>query len=388
MGFPAPDGKTRKIRLRKTGQMEGLVVDESGQPIAGAQVRATLFSDERSDDPDVLGCKALDWFAVRTGKDGRFVVSGVPTEFMAEFVVRAVGRATVATQRLHPLMPKTGQPPQFRPGQENIRIVLPPQCRIEGVAMDKSTGKPVAGVHLIALGGHLTPPAIAMTDKHGRFVLDALGPGRWTVALAQQCMIDRVEPGPWVAPPVVTNLAAGKSQPIQFELSRGELVEVALVHAATGRPIRGCLRGWRPETWRKTWAPQVSNDKGIVRMRLLPGHYTFLACDWPSPIVYENQEAPMRFRGRVNLTVEPGKSQRVLVPLVQESATQTSPDLEVLDDSDHSTPSSGAATQSGNVVIDVHEGLVRMKYGEATLQAARVVIIPATQPATRPSGYR
>src|ERR1035437_4351959 len=189
---PPRDGKMREIVLRKTGQLEGLVVDESGQPIADAQVRADLFSADYVTDTDVLGCQALDWFAARTGKDGRFVIPGVPTEFRAEFTVKAAGRATVATERT---IVGESPSPQFRPGQEGIRIVLPLQCRIEGLALDKATRKPVAGVKLIAMRGNplnraippisdrLTPPAFAMTDENGRFALDALKSGPWTIAL-------------------------------------------------------------------------------------------------------------------------------------------------------------------------------------------------------------
>lgn len=354
LGSPAKDGTIREVVLRKTGKLEGMVVDDSGQPIADAEVRADLFH-EGSSDPDVLGCKALDWFAVRTGKDGRFVISGVPTEFNAEFVVRAAGRGTVATQ----IRGIGAEIPQYRPGQEGIRIVLPAECRIEGVALDKSTGKPVAGVKLIALRGdlalrrryggrgyHVTPPAIVTTDKEGRFAVDALEPAEWTITLAQQRMEDRVEPGEWVAMPAYANLTPGKTQSVRVELSRGELVEVALVNAATGSPARGALAAIKPESWWEMWANQASDERGIVRMRLLPGQYTFLAHDLPNPVVHPGQEVPKWLYGRLDLTVEHGKSQRVQVPLAYKSLVRRGGALHILDDSDDSAPSSRPATEA------------------------------------------
>lgn len=320
----------REIHLHKTGQLEGLVVDESGQPIADAQVRTDIFGDADTFDPDVQGCPNLDWFVANTGKDGRFVLSGVPADMRAEFIVRAAGHGTVATQ-------EPDQAPQFQTGQKDIRIVLPPQCRVEGVVIDKSTGKPVADVQLIAFGGHvpdnstgmppssigfITPPGLAKADKDGRFVMEALEPGRWTVALAQQRMIECTEPAQWVAQPVVVDLAAGKSQSIRVELSRGETVEVALVDAATGAPVRGRLSTFAQKEAMEVWSAQVSDDKGIVHLRLLPGRYTLFASDYPNHVVIPGQETPRRFHARMDLTVEPGKSQHVQVQLSQEPATQ------------------------------------------------------------------
>ncbi|MCK4626467.1 MAG: M48 family metalloprotease, partial [Phycisphaerae bacterium] len=332
VGFPATDGKPRRILLRKTANLEGLVVDESGQPIAGAQVRADLFDGTECLDPDVLGCPHLDWFVAKTGKDGRFSIPGVPSDIFAEFIVRADGWGTVATRE------DIREAPQFRAGQKNIQIVLPPQCRIEGVAIDKSTGKPVEDVQLIATCGHVLddiagkpsttfrpsaslarPPVLTKSDKDGRFVMNALKPGHWTVALAQQRMHDRAELGQWVAQPVVVDLAAKESRSIRVELSRGEIVEVALVDG-TGAPVRGRLV---ITFGKELWGSQVSDDNGTVLMRLLPGSYTLMASDYPDPVVYPGQEAPRRLHGRVGLTVEHGKrSQRIQVRLVQEPATQ------------------------------------------------------------------
>jgi beta-lactamase regulating signal transducer with metallopeptidase domain len=341
IGLPAWDGRMREVRLHKTGLLEGLVVDESGQPVADAQVRADVFGDEDSGEPDVLGCPNLDWFVTRTGKDGRFVLSGVPADMRAEFIVRAAGHGTVATQVPHQAPRfRTDQKDirRFRTGQKDIRIVLPPQCRIEGVVIDKSTGKPVADVQLIAFGGHvpdnstgmppsrigsfITPPGLAKADKDGRFVMEALEPGRWTVALAQQRMIECTEPAQWVAQPLVVDLAAGKSQSIRVELSRGETVDVALVDAATGAPVRGRLSTFAQKEAMEAWSAQVSDDKGIVRLRLLPGRYTLFASDYPNHVVIPGQEAPRPFHARMDLTVEPGKSQHVQVQLSQEPTTQ------------------------------------------------------------------
>ena len=317
--YPYP----RELRLHKAANLEGVVVDEAGQPVANAQVQANLFLDVDSYDPNVLGCGDLDWFTARTGKDGRFMIPGVPADMMAEFVVRAAGMGTVATHG--------GKAPQYKAGQEDIRIVLPRQCRIEGTAVDVSTGKPVAGAKLIGIrkpsaGSSTTvPPVFTVTDKNGRFVMESLQPGGWTVALAQQCMLEHGDPGEWVAWPATVDLASEKPQSIQVELSHGETVEVALVNAATGAPIRGRLFAWH-------FASQLSDDKGIVQMRLLPGDYKLYATDYPDPVVWQGQTAPRRYHAEMPLTVEQGKSQQIQLRLMQEPATQ---------------PASQPATQSG-----------------------------------------
>lgn len=338
IGYPSKDGKMREIKLSKTAELTGVVVDNAGQPIVNAQVRADLYRDDQNNEPDVMGCPTLDWFAAQTDKDGRFVIPGIPSEYRVEFMVKSAGRATVYTQRRP--SGDNALAAQFRAGQENIRIVLAPESRIEGVALAVNSQKPVAGVKLIAMRaelsrvlsepgtlqlrlppGYLTPPAIATTDKDGHFVLDGLLPGQWVVALAQQCTEERTESVEWVTKPVLVNLAAGKSQSLPVELSPGELVEVALINATTGKPLKGELSPER-ESWLSAgWGSQISDDKGIVHLRLLPGNYRFRTSDWPVPVVSGDEPAPKRLYGSVHLTVERGKSQRLEVPL-REAATQ------------------------------------------------------------------
>jgi hypothetical protein len=140
------------------------------------------------------------------------------------------------------------------------------------------------------------------------------------VVLAEQCEEDRVEPGAWVALPLIVDLTQTQRQSVRLGLSPGELVEVALVHATTGKPVKGRLMPGtttRQEirAGRMILAPQIlSDDQGIVHMRLLPGYYNFQATDWPR-IVYADQEPPKLLEGRGDLTVEYGKSPRLEVRL-------------------------------------------------------------------------
>ncbi len=189
-----PANKSRKIVLHKAAPLAGLVVDDAGHPIADAEVRTDLFENDEASEPNVMGCPTLDWFAARTNKDGRFMIPGVPTTYRAEFIVRAAGKATLATQRTHAEVDyRHTDNAQYQAGQANIRIVLSPECRIEGVAQTGRSGNVLSGVRLMALRvsdrlhqlPDFTPPAFATTDKDGRFVMAGLSPGLWEIAVPQ-----------------------------------------------------------------------------------------------------------------------------------------------------------------------------------------------------------
>ena len=328
MGYRPKDGKVREVRLHGTGRLEGVVVDESGRPIENADVRADLFGEGNSCyDPDVLGCRELDWFGARTGKDGRFAIAGIPTDFTAELIVRAAGYGAVATQK-YSRYPGASQVTWFRGDQKDIRIVLPRERRIQGVAVDKSTGKPVEGVRVLAYETlpedqstvplvdtsprvSLTPPAFATSAKDGSFAIDGLKPGRWVVGLVRPT--DAVGPPEWLLRPVAVDLREGDGKPITLSLERGTLVEVQLVDAL-GRGVRGrVLVQEVSKSGLLGLSMQVSGQDGVASLRLLPGHHRLHAIDYPDPVVYPGQEAPRRLQGELELLVGASGVARVLI---------------------------------------------------------------------------
>ncbi|MBN2313991.1 MAG: carboxypeptidase regulatory-like domain-containing protein [Sedimentisphaerales bacterium] len=132
-----------KIVLGRPVTLVGTVVDENDKPIPDAAVNIYLMvmGEEKNAQwlPSHLASKL---FKTRTDIDGKFTFTGLPAWAKAEFVVAKTGRAKINTY-------KNSTPLNFTVGQKDIKLLMPVEARIEGVVVEKETGKPVSGVRLI-----------------------------------------------------------------------------------------------------------------------------------------------------------------------------------------------------------------------------------------------
>ncbi|MBN2582148.1 MAG: carboxypeptidase regulatory-like domain-containing protein [Planctomycetes bacterium] len=318
LGFPTADGKPHRIRLTRQSVLGGTVVDEQDRPIAGAEVLADLYFVKDTSSVDIQGgIRGLNWLTARTDDDGRFAFSNIPEGCWAEFVVRAPGRATVATVLDEP-------PLKYRAGQTDIRLVLPPEGRIEGVAVDKATGKPVADEQFVISShdANERPGTLARTDGSGRFVFTGLAAGTWTIRGASSAIWQGAQTAEWVAAPCFVQVKSGGTASARIELEPGGLLDVTLTDAATGKPFRGVvmLIGGVREDQAGDDAPDnhrtdrekyvmVTGLDGTVRMRLMPGHYDVIATKSLERLSGEPQYGPES--GQVEIDVKAGQTQRV-----------------------------------------------------------------------------
>jgi uncharacterized GH25 family protein/protocatechuate 3,4-dioxygenase beta subunit len=166
-----------RITLTEGAKISGVVVDEAGSPLAGAQVWASLGNDSHS--------------AV-SGKDGRFEIGGL-----------AAGKHTVSAN-LQGRAPASAQ--NVAEGTSDVRLVLVKGLSLSGTVLDRD-GKPCANtnVHLTLGKDGADGHNWAQTDAQGRFKAEGLKEGTWAVAVMQQ---NPEKPGEWVETPAGT-VAAG-----------------------------------------------------------------------------------------------------------------------------------------------------------------------------------
>src|SRR4030042_1817053 len=87
------------LALGEPATAEGAVVDEGGEPIVGAHVRANLLRTgkpaEGKEKREWLPGLALPgWLENRTDSQGRFAFGHLPREALVDYLITATGRAT------------------------------------------------------------------------------------------------------------------------------------------------------------------------------------------------------------------------------------------------------------------------------------------------------
>ncbi len=250
------------IPLGKPAAIFGVVVDEAGSPIAGAEVipYPLMFAGNRY--RYLTGSGLREWLTARTDAKGNFRIDNVPADARADLEVRAPERADMVARSPQGAF-------MYVPGQSDIRIVLPQEARIEGVVVNKATSQPVAGTWIEAWGIHAAPGSSrALSGPDGRFSLANL-PGGPT-------MVRLVCPGTgtaeWVAEPcrVITEVGKTASN-VTVAVSKGGIIEVAVTDKA-GKPLGGALayvsRGPGGQGEQGMTGPD-----GLARIRVNPGEY-------------------------------------------------------------------------------------------------------------------
>ncbi|TKJ37057.1 MAG: hypothetical protein CEE38_09140 [Planctomycetes bacterium B3_Pla] len=260
-----------EIKLGEPKELTGIVVDEDGKPIVGAEVgisRLWVGSKLRFGE-DLL--QAL--FKARTDSSGKFIFTGLPEDAAAEYLVKKAGLATIDTYRY---IPPIGSRMHFVAGQADTHLVVPPEARIEGVVVKKDTGEPLAGVKLTAMqdwGQAVVGRELPITTREdGTFGIDALAAGKYRLQPARY----REGPADWATEPVEVITKAGKtSTGVKVELSKGGLLQVAITEAVSKEPVeRANVVIQHQQSGR--YILGCSEKNGIARIRLMPGGYQVL----------------------------------------------------------------------------------------------------------------
>jgi RNA polymerase sigma factor (sigma-70 family) len=268
------------VRLPEEGPpIEGQVVDLEGRPVAGARVEAARIWFDGNGDLAGWIAKArngaagnlwqglenlsLEPFAApgrassterlvsisaTTGADGRFTLTGIGRDRIADLIVSGPGIATTQVHAFSRPEPEIRTVDRGMMRREpfivhapRFQLALPPSKRVEGAVRDKDSGTPIAGLGIRA--AVFDPSSLipsqgieARTDAEGRYRLDGL-----PLAAAYRLFVTPDKGLPYLNG---TFKAPGDSrglEPVTFDfaLKRGVLVRGRVTDKATGKPIRG-----------------------------------------------------------------------------------------------------------------------------------------------------
>jgi protocatechuate 3,4-dioxygenase beta subunit len=295
-----------EIKLAQAKLLTGTVVDDADKPLADAEVGIAFMFVRTGEQPRYLiGGLSLEPLMAKTDAEGKFTFDRIPGDASLEFVVKKIGRATVST-----FDPENfrGGSLQFSPGQIDIRLIQPVEAKIEGMVIEKATGKPVAGIRIMATQGQNRPnfgfePAVS--GKDGAFSVNALAAGRQIV----QLMSKRDGLADWVAEPVEVITEPGKTESdVKVELSKGGLLEVVVTEAENKQPVESVRIGIQHQASDRPFIV-LSDKEGIARMRLAAGEYQ---------MSYVYKEGYSYQRSQEPITIEDGKTARIEYQLLSQ----------------------------------------------------------------------
>jgi protocatechuate 3,4-dioxygenase beta subunit len=223
----------------------GRVLDEGGEPLAGATVLARLDADaDANSDADAA-------FETRSGDDGAFLVHGLPGERVV-LEVRSDGfEASVRAFDLE------------RGAVRTAVVVLRRSGTLVG-QVRRPDGAGAAEAEVVLAGSGVWPPRRILADEDGRF--------RWT-GLPSGIYEVRARKGSLVAAPVV-GVTVGPERPttIDLRLVAGTVLEGVVLDVRTEAPIEGAVISVAEEALSLDVRATLTDDQGRFRVEgLLPG---------------------------------------------------------------------------------------------------------------------
>ena len=268
--WPMREDQKTDLTLGDPKELAGAVVDETSKPIAEATVSVAVAMIGREEDRRYLSASlAPEVLTTKTDDSGRFAFSQMPAEATFEFLVRKPGWATVWTLEGKSRGYREGKC-QFAAGQAGIKLTLSPEAKIAGTVVEKTSGRPLAGIQVSAKPGQDAHPMTAepvASDPNGGFSLGGLPGGSYTVQLAPQ------EDAAWVTEPVRVSLKAAETKSdIRLQLTKGGVLEVLVKEGAGGKPVEKAVINVR-DSARDQYLGGQTNEAGLAQIRLIPGSY-------------------------------------------------------------------------------------------------------------------
>ena len=278
-GLRADPAAEKVVTLVEQGPpIEGRIIDLEGRPVVGASVHAAgIWYHDKGNlagwiakarngaagnlwqglerlslepMPSNAGRASRDRLLTidtATGSDGRFNLTGIGRDRIAELIISGAGIATtqvytfsrpeaeirtVDRGMMHS-EPFVIQAPKFQ-------LALAPTRRVQGTVRDKDSGRPIAGLEIQAAvfdehSGIPAPGIEAITDAEGRYRLDGL-----SMAAAYQLFIKTAKGLPYTNASLKVPAGSPGLEPITFDIAmkRGVLVRGRASDKLTGRPVR------------------------------------------------------------------------------------------------------------------------------------------------------
>jgi hypothetical protein len=164
------------IQLGEPEKLEGKVIDKSGNPVVGAQVRANLLRTLKTKGGEnetewLPGIEPISFLGVSTDNKGIFRFDNIPVDSGVDLLVKAKGKATIFTWQTE------SREPAFKSGQTGITVVMPDEARIEGQILNPDKDKGIAGLKFAVVhteSGAFFYRFVCTTDDNGRFSIGGL----------------------------------------------------------------------------------------------------------------------------------------------------------------------------------------------------------------------
>ncbi|MCK4791808.1 MAG: carboxypeptidase regulatory-like domain-containing protein [Desulfobacteraceae bacterium] len=222
------------ILLDKPFVLAGKVLDKMDQPIAGARLRVFPRYSWLTGLMNAVVGVPEEWFTTETDVNGKFSFNNIPGEVTSDLLIEAPGRASVYTS----MAPDGILGWRFAAGRTDIRVVLPPEAKIQGRVVN-THGDGVAGVRLLTrpispMGTWYCPESI-FSEEEGYFCFKGLAADTYVL----QVVAYSGESGEWVGKDVKVIAKAGQTTAgVTMEVAKGAILEIVVCESTTKRPIR------------------------------------------------------------------------------------------------------------------------------------------------------
>ncbi len=300
------DHQDIEITLTAPAFLSGKVQDANGKAIADAQVWASYAARPGGERVGATFETLSSWFgrqlfSVRSGPDGGFQLTGLPTDASLELTAAKGGYA-----------PDQADPGYVNPasltyqaGQSNVVLTMRRGGGIEGTVVEEGSATPIAHARILPswawYGNHQS--VAGPTGPDGRFAMHDLSPGEHTL----RTLVGTNQFADWICEDVNVAVEAGvTNRGVRITASRGAVLEVAVREETSGAPLADANVNVSRESMGSM--AKTAAD-GVARLRLAPGEYYVHA-------------AKERYKGDNNqAALEPGKTNRITFSL------KTSPKL-------------------------------------------------------------
>jgi protocatechuate 3,4-dioxygenase beta subunit len=277
------------IILESPCVLAGVVVDEAGNPVAGAKIQAVPKTSylRRLEQRPVLAPE--QWFTTQTDAKGNFSFHNFAADVSTDFWAEAPGKGSVYEYTTH-WTSSCG----FEAGRTDIRLVLPQEVAIRGRVVDAESGSPVAGAHVLIkpdnIKEHKNPycPNQTISGQNGQFNFEGVPPGKHYINLSAPQTTELVDKR------IRFDVQASEDfKEIKVALDKGGLIEIAAREEETKKPVSNLpIYFWQAiqDDHSNFYKYSITRKDGRSRIWAPPGECKLSArYDRYFPQDYENQ---------------------------------------------------------------------------------------------------
>jgi RNA polymerase sigma factor (sigma-70 family) len=276
------------LRLVEDVPVHGRILDQNKQPVPGARVSVwevtTCSEDTLTRVLQGQACVPTDdaWRGpppgqfppVTTAADGSFNMTGIGKDRIVTLVVEGSGIQRTFFYAV--TRPRSAVPFATQFHLANFEYTVPVARRIRGIVRDKATGRPVAGVTMIAQGISFVSFAnyhTSRTDDTGSYeILVPPQSSGWMVCAKSESG----EPY-FLSSATVPDKPGPEAMVVDFDLVRGIAMHGRVTDQATGKPPKAAVVEYHPLFPNPHSSNQTNNSACVVqpdgsyRLAVLPG---------------------------------------------------------------------------------------------------------------------